>query len=43
MIELKLLKIEVRFMPRLWLCLGIVDRRSILLALAGVAVKVGRR
>lgn len=42
MIEWTLLKVEVKFMPRLWLGLGIIES-SLLLALAGVAVKVGRR
>lgn len=42
MIDWPLLKIEVKWMPRLWLGLGIIDR-SLMIAAAGVIVKVGRR
>jgi hypothetical protein len=37
-----LLRVEIRWMPLLWLAVGWMDR-SLVLALCGVAVKVGRK
>ncbi|MGV0983496.1 MAG: hypothetical protein ACOYB2_03010 [Limnohabitans sp.] len=42
MIEWKILKVEVKFVPSLFLAVGFIDR-SLVLALAGMVVKVGRK
>lgn len=42
MTDWSLLKVEIRFMPRLWLAVGWIDR-GLLIALCGVSVKVGRK